>query len=145
MKNLTRLSTLILTLAATVMVSGQTPAPRQSRPTPPAPATNPQIPTFRGGTDIIPIDVYPRDAKGQFVPNLKPADFVVLEDGVEQKVLNFTSVRGGQFFSDFATAAPPTRTEGLVLPKTAPPKDTAGRVFFIFIDDMHFMPGQTPE
>ena len=32
---------------------------------------------------------------------------------------------------------PVTRTEGLILPPAAPPKDISGRIFIIFIDDMH--------
>ena len=100
---------------------------------------------FRATTDVIPIDVYPRDAKGQFIPDLNENDFQIFEDGVEQKVLNFTRANGGQFYNDFASTAPLPVTEGLVLPKSTPKADTASRIFIIFIDDLHFMAGQTPE
>ncbi len=129
-----------LTLA-TVVVSAQTPKRPAQAPLRPTPQTTP---TFRGGTDVISVDVYPRDAKGQFVPNLTRDDFQVLEDGVEQKVLNFVFANGGQFYNDLATTAPVPVSEGLILPKSAPPADTAGRIFIVFIDDLHFMASQTP-
>ncbi len=126
---------------ATAVVSAQTPR----RPAAPAPKPAPQTtPTFRGGTDVISIDVYPRDAKGQFVPSLTRDDFQVIEDGVDQTILNFIRANGGQFYNDLATTAPVPVSEGLILPKTAPPADTAGRIFIIFIDDLHFMASQTP-
>ena len=136
---------------ATVVVAAQSqtpnPSQRPSVPTPSSPA-KPQpaqiVPTFRGGTDIISVDVFPRDAKGQFFPNLTKDDFVVIEDGVEQQLLNFATANGGRFFTSLAVSAAPV-SEGLILPKNAPPPDTASRIFIIFIDDLHFMPSQTPE
>jgi VWFA-related protein len=111
----------------------------------PTPSTTQTGQVFRGGTEIISIDVYPRDDSGQFVSNLDKADFVVLEDGVEQSILNFIRANGGQFYNDLATTAPLNVSEGLILPQAAPPADTAGRIFIVFIDDLHFMPSQTPE
>jgi VWFA-related protein len=145
----------VLTALATI-VSGQTPAPSSGQNQPPKPATAPaqptqqtqtpaqQTPIFRAGTDVFRIDVYPRDNKGQFVPNLKSSDFQIFEDGVEQKIQNFTYVNGGRHFSELATTSA-RPTEGLILPKAAPPRDESGRIFIIFVDDLHFMPGQTPE
>jgi VWFA-related protein len=139
---------------ATAVVSAQTPSPNPpSRPTPPGqnrPAPPPQRPVqtgqvFRVGTDTIRIDAYPRDAKGQFVPDLNQNDFQIFEDGVEQPLVNFTRASGGAFYNDLATTAPAGRSEGLILPKTKPPADTEGRMFIIFIDDLHFMANQTPE
>jgi VWFA-related protein len=98
---------------------------------------------FRGGTEIITIDIMPRDSKGAFVPALTLNDFQIFEDGVEQKIENFLFANGGQFYSTYASATP-TRTEGLVLPKTQPPPDTSGRIFIIYIDDLHFPPSATP-
>jgi VWFA-related protein len=141
---------LSMTLATVVVAAqSQTPNPSQrpSLPTQPSPAKpQPQqtVPTFRGGTDIISIDVFPRDAKGQFFPNLTKDDFLVLEDGVEQQLLNFSTANGGRFFTSLAVSATPV-SEGLILPKNTPPPDTASRIFIVFIDDLHFMPSQTPE
>jgi VWFA-related protein len=88
--------------------------------------------------------VYPRDARGQFVPNLTRDDFVVYEDGVQQTLQNFIRANGAQFYNDLATTPAMPVSEGLILPKAAPPADTAGRIFIIFVDDLHFMASQTP-
>jgi VWFA-related protein len=141
--------TLTMLALATSTVTAQNMPPRQptipSRPAQPAPQPRPpqtgQV--FRGGTDIFTIDVVPRDAKGAFIPTLTENDFQVFEDGVEQKIQAFVRANGGQFYNTFASATP-TRVEGLVLPKTAPPPDSAGRIFIIFIDDLHFPPSATP-
>ncbi len=138
-------------LLTTIVVTAQSQTPNPSRPglpTPAAPA-KPQpaqqpIPVFRGAADLISIDVVPKDSKGQFYPNLTKDDFVILEDGVEQQLLNFATANGGRFFTSLAVSAAPV-SEGLVLPKNAPPPDTASRIFIILIDDLHIMPSQTPE
>lgn len=147
----------VLTAVAAGVVSGQgqtpnppaRPVPPPSRPAPQTPRPTAPVQTgqiFRAGTDLIgPIEVTPRDNKGQFIPDLKPEDFQVFEDGVEQKIVNFTRANGGSFYNDLAVAAPTRASEGLVLPKTTPKVDTATRIFIVFIDDLHFMPAQTPE
>ena len=143
--------TLVTLMLGTAAVSAQMPARPPvipARPAQPAPAPAPRTPaqtgqTFRSGTEIVSIDVYPRDAKGAFVPTLNIADFQIFEDGVEQKIENLARVNGGQFYNVYA-AARPTRSEGLVLPKTQPPPDMAGRIFIIFIDDLHFPASATP-
>jgi VWFA-related protein len=140
--------TLIMLALGTASLTAQNMPPRQptipARPATPAPTRPAQTgQVFRGGTDILTIDVVPRDAKGAFIPTLGMNDFQIFEDGVEQKIQAFVRANGGQFFNSYATAAA-TRVEGLVLPKTAPPPDTAGRIFIIFIDDLHFPPSQTP-
>ena len=137
---------LIPAVLATAVVSGQTPSSRQSPPAKQTPTVKPsQAPIFRVTTDIIPIDVYPRDAKGQFIPNLNKDDFQIFEDGVEQPILNFATAIGGQVFGSLAATSVAPSSEGIILPKARPPADVAGRIFIIFIDDMHFMPSQTPE
>src|SRR4051812_47514306 len=84
-----------LTAFGTAIVFGQTPAATQApKPQTPATQTAPapptQTPIFRTATDVFRIDVYPRDSKGQFVPTLGVDDFKIFEDGVEQKIINFT-------------------------------------------------------
>ena len=153
MKELARV--LMLAALATVVASAQTPTPTPQRPgLPGRPAQTPPKPTppaqtgqvFRGGTDLIgPIDVMVRDGNGAFIPDLSAADFQVFEDGVEQKIANFTKASGGSFYNDLAVTAPTRSSEGLILPKAAPKVDTATRIFIIFIDDLHIMAAQTPE
>src|SRR5688572_15977780 len=71
----------------------------QARPVPPKPNTDvvpaTQTPTFRLNTDLVSLDVIVRDPKGQFVADLKPGDFEVLEDGVKQEISSFVLSHGG--------------------------------------------------
>jgi VWFA-related protein len=130
----------------TAVVSAQAPSRPTSQKAKPAQTQQapPSTPVFKAGTDVISIDVYPRDARGQFVPNLTRDDFVVYEDGVQQTLQNFIRANGAQFYNDLATTPAMPVSEGLILPKAAPPADTAGRIFIIFVDDLHFMASQTP-
>src|SRR6187549_2863177 len=92
-----------------ITTNGQ-PAP-QNPPKPPQQTPAPtQKPTFVSQVDLVTLDVLVRDKRGQFVPDLKMEDFVVLEDGVEQKVTNHTLFYGGRELSvqilNAPTAAP---------------------------------------
>lgn len=49
----------------------------------------PQPPRFRGGVDLIQIDVAVLDAHRRPVPDLTAADFTVLEDGKPQPIVAF--------------------------------------------------------
>src|SRR5882724_8767995 len=44
---------------------------------------------FRSRTEIVLVNITVRDKDGNFVRNLKPEDFTVLEDNKPQKVLSF--------------------------------------------------------
>ena len=122
--------------------------------TPPAqnpPATNPQNPQkpgegvlfgqqkpeiIRRTIDLVTTDVIVRDPKGQFVPDLAKKDFEVYEDGVKQDVVTFVLTHGGRVINDTAAPPPPIQ-EGVLLPPSHPPSDTSGRIFLIFVDDLH--------
>src|SRR5262245_26792333 len=95
---------LVPVILATAVASGQTPAQRQTPPTPPPPpAPTPQArAVFRAEVNYFSLMVSPKDAKGQFVSNLTRDDFQVLEDGVEQKVLDFETTNGGRHYGDVA-------------------------------------------
>ena len=93
-------------------------------------------PVFRATADYITTDVIARDNQGRFIPGLTLKDFEVYEDGVLQNVSNFTAVVGGRVLTETAPVVS-VRREGLILPPTKPATDMSGRVFIIFIDDMH--------
>jgi VWFA-related protein len=99
-----------------------------------------QQPTFRGGVTLVTTDVIPRDSNGRFVADLKKEDFTVLEDGQPQEITSFQMIQGGRTYNLLAPPpAPAAVPDGLVLPQAKPrTKDVAGRVFLIFIDDLHF-------
>src|SRR6188768_2755177 len=120
-------------LSTSQMTAGQVPAQGQGT-------------TFRAVANYVTTDVIVHDKDGKFIPNLSVDDFKVYEDGVLQKITNFVPVVGGRALGGLtsinAEAAP---TEGLILPKSKPPADQSGRVFIIFIDDMHLQPLDTPQ
>ena len=84
-----------------------TPAPAQSAPaapaaptqqpapnTPPAPASQPtQRPSFRGGVDVVSLNVTVTDQTRNFVTSLEQGDFVVYEDGVKQDLTYFNKAQ----------------------------------------------------
>lgn len=107
------------------------------------PQTRAQTPVFRAATDYFETNVLVRDTTGKFVPNLRPEEFQVFEDGVPQKVQNFSVSVGGRVLTDLTPRTVAAPREGLILPRYVPPADTSGRIFIIFIDDMHILPGDS--
>jgi VWFA-related protein len=103
-----------------------------------------QAPTFRAGVTLVTTDVIARDGNGRFVPDLTKDSFTILEDGVAQTITSFALVLGGRTFSTLAPA-PIAAPEGIVLP-TAPRRQASetGRVFVIFVDDLHFEAEYSP-
>lgn len=104
--------------------------------------------TFRATTNFVRTDVIVRDRQGRFVPDLKLDEFQVYEDNVLQTVTLFTPWVGGRALGNLASAASSTAVapavEGLVLPTVKPRQDASGRLFIIFIDDLHLQPHDTP-
>jgi VWFA-related protein len=92
--------------------------------------------TFRVNVDLITTDVIPRDGTGTFVADLKKEDFQVYEDDVLQTISSVVLVHGGRVFNQVLPPPPPPQ-EGIILPPVRPTNDTAGRVFILFVDDLH--------
>ena len=103
--------------------------------------TAPQEPTFRGGVTLVTTDVIVRQGSGQFVGDLREHDFEVFEDDVRQEVASLILVHGGRVYNQLQPPAPVQ--EGIILPSPRPAGDTAGRVFVIFVDDLHFEASRT--
>ncbi len=116
----------------------------QQAPAPPAaqaPAV--QTPTFRVSVDLITTDLIVRDNRDQFVADLKPSEIEIYEDGVKQEIASLELIHGGRAYSVQAPPPAPVQ-EGIILPRNRPTNDTAGRVFLLFIDDLHLQFGETP-
>ena len=127
---------LVLTAAAaTGRLAAQTPA-AQNPPAAAQPPADPQRPVIRRNIDLITTDVVVRDNSGQFVADLKKEDFEVYEDGVKQDVVSFVLTHGGRIYNQ-TVPTPPKQREGIILPPTRPTNDAAGRIFIIFVDDLH--------
>src|SRR3990172_2634975 len=104
---------------------------------PSAEQQNSQQPTFRVSVDLVTTDVIVRDSRtAQFVSDLKVDEFEVYEDGVKQDLVSLVLTHGGRVFNVQAPPPAPVQ-EGIILPAARPTNDAAGRVFLIFIDDLH--------
>src|SRR5580765_1997080 len=118
--------------------SAQAPkAPAATKPAPPAAqAPTPPNPTFRVRVDLVTNDIVVRDEKGNFVPDLRPEDIEVYEDGTLQTLSSMTVVTGGRVYNPMAApiAAAP---EGIILPTKRTVNDVSGRIFLFFVDDQH--------
>ena len=121
----------VLWVAFVAGLAAQAPAPAQ------APASNRQeTPTFRVQIDAVTMDVIVKDENGRFVPDLTKDDFEIFEDNVKQEVASLTVVSGGRA-TNVLEAAPPAPPEGVILPQVRRVNDTSGRIFLVFIDDLH--------
>ena len=103
-----------------------------------------QTPVFGSRADLVTTDVIVRDSKtDQFVADLKPTDFDILEDGVKQELASMVLIHGGRAYNTLAPPPAPLQ-EGIILPVARPTNDAAGRVFLLFVDDLHMDFQQTP-
>ncbi len=128
-------------VVASVALTAQQPKQPQQQGQAPTPANRvdivpQQTPVFRTAVDLVTTDVIVRDNKGGFVPDLRPEDFEIYEDQVLQKMISMVLVHGGRTFNAL-TAAPAAPQEGIILPPPRPANDTAGRIFILFVDDLH--------
>jgi VWFA-related protein len=109
------------------------------QPTPDKPVIAPPIQqggVIRRSVDLVSTDVIVRDNKGQFIADLNKSDFEVYEDGVKQDVISFILTHGGRVYNSTPAPAPPPM-EGIILPPSRPTSDAAGRIWMIFVDDLH--------
>jgi VWFA-related protein len=123
-------------LACSAGVTGQTQNPPDKKPE--GVLMAPQAPReiIRRSVDLVTNTVIVRDDKGQFVANLGKNDFEVLEDGVPQQLITFVLTHGGRVLNDVSAPPPPVQ-EGILLPPPRPTNDASGRIFLIFVDDLH--------
>ena len=129
--------------AETPVATAQAQEPAQA-PAPEAPVQAPAQPTFRVSVDLVTTDVIVRDQRSdQFVADLKPGEFEIYEDGVKQEIVSLVLTHGGRVYN-VQTPPPAPGQEGIILPTNRPTNDAAGRVFLIFIDDLHLDFRSTP-
>ena len=137
---------LIVAVACSALVLAQTPGRLLTEPGATTVGQTQQggaQPTFRAGVTLVTTDVIVRDRDGVFMPDLTKDDFRVLEDGVEQEIVSLVLVHGGRVYNQFQP--PPQVQEGIILPASRPPNTTAGRIFVLFVDDLHLETSSTPK
>ncbi len=120
--------TAVGSLAVVAGLAAQTPTPAPSAPG--------QQPTFRVQIDAVTMDVVVKDEQGRFIPDLRKDDFEIYEDGVRQEIATMTMSHGGRV-SNLLEAPPPPPPEGIILPPVRRVTDTSGRIFLLFVDDLH--------
>jgi VWFA-related protein len=118
-----------IALATGVAVAGQGAPPQQ-------PASKEQQPTFRRTIEFVTMDAIVRNERDQFVADLTKDEFEILEDGVTQNIQSMTLVHGGRVHNLLAPPPAPAQ-EGIILPRSRPRNDAAGRIFLIIVDDLH--------
>jgi len=124
-------------LAGSVLLAQVPAAPAQApQGVPPKTDQLGQKPTFRVTVDLVTNDVIARDSRGQFVADLTKDDFDLLEDGVPQQIASLVLVHGGRV-SNLSVPPPAAPPEGIILPPVRPSNDASGRIFILFIDDLH--------
>jgi VWFA-related protein len=128
-----RLATLVLLLAV-LNAGSEDPALRAAQ----------NQPNFTVNVDLVTTDAIVRDARGQFIADLKAGEFEVYEDGVRQAITSLRLIQGGQ---EWSVLSPPVAAarDGLILPPSRPRSDRAGRILLIFIDDLHLDFRVTPK
>ncbi len=124
--------------AGAVALAQDKPAQKPADKKPEGVLIAPQAPReiIRRSVDLVTNTVIVRDAQGQFVANLGKNDFEVLEDGVKQDLITFVLTHGGRVLNDVSAPPPPVQ-EGILLPPPRPTNDASGRIFLIFVDDLH--------
>jgi VWFA-related protein len=95
-----------------------------------------QRPVVRSGVTYVTTDLVARNDRGQFVANLNRSDFDIFEDGVKQEIVTFILTHGGRVMKDLVRN-PSTADEGILLPPITPVGNESGRIFLIFLDDLH--------
>jgi VWFA-related protein len=130
------MGTLALAVAFCIGMALHAQTPPQSPPQVDKGQQEPPRPTFQVEVNLVTTDVIARDRAGQFVSDLTVKDLEVYEDGVKQDIASLTLVHGGRVFNKIAPPPPPPQ-EGILLPPTRPTNDAAGRIFLIFVDDLH--------
>lgn len=90
----------------------------------------PQQPVFRGGTNLVEVDVYPTK-EGRILEGLTPADLEVLENGQVQTIQNMEFIRIEP--APATEVRDPTSTREM-FEKVA---DSRNRVFLLYIDRYH--------
>lgn len=119
------------------VLAGWAAAPRLAAQEKPGAGPAPFI--AREGVSVTNLDVVVTDGKGNRITGLKKEDFIVVEDGVELPVSNFTAIEQGRFLLPPEEPAAPAAPEAAPAPVAAPLAAPKTRIV-IFVDNVHITP-----
>src|SRR5262245_16642503 len=126
----------MVVVATATAYSGQEPAPPQS-PAVSSTRDGQDVPTFRGGTDLVTIDVTVLDSRGRPVQGLRPSDVTVAINGQTRRVTAAELVEADVE----RPAASTTSATGASAAGPAASNLPAGRRILIAVDQQHIPPG----
>src|SRR5215203_2443582 len=121
------LSLTLIVVTAALVANAQQPV---VSPTP-APATGDDV--VKISTNLIQVDVTVTDKNGKVVPNLKPDDFEIYENGKKQEITNFTFISNARSIDQ---ARKPSTTEQHVEPPAPLKAEQVHRAVALVIDDL---------
>ncbi len=122
-----QLRAIVTSLAAAIGLAGvATPARSQQAPA---------AAVFKSGADLVRLDVRVSDAEGRPITDLRPDEFVVIDDGVERPVVLFQHIARPP--ADLAEATARTVTSDISTNQEAP----RGQLFVIVFDQAHIAAG----
>jgi VWFA-related protein len=134
---------LALTLALLLPAAGQQPAPPRTQD---APREKEEV--VRITSNLVQVDAVVTDRKGQPVPDLRPEEFEIYEDGRPQQITNFSFVSlapGANVPATSAAATPPAEPPAGAKRKGEPPTpvppvrlrpEEVRRTFALVVDDL---------
>ncbi len=118
--------------------------PSETSPTMPAPPSTPAEqaaqqtePTIKAQTNLLPVLVVVRDAKGHAIPNLRQSDFQLEQDGKPQEITNFAAMRSGGNSRVIAPADLPNGATFDILARQQEQGTLTLRNIALFFDDTH--------
>lgn len=120
-------------LAAAVLALPMLAQRKQAPPEPPKLVENIDV-------RIINVDVIVTDKRGNFIPDLKPEDFTILENGVPKPISNFYEVQGSVAKAVLGEAPepPPTPATPALAAKTVP--ESMKRRIIFYVDNLSLSP-----
>lgn len=116
----------------------QPPGGRQGQP-PQTQQPQQQAPVFKGGVELVQVDVVVRDQSGLPIHGLAAEDFVILDRGKPVPVATFKAVRRERdAVPSFASRFPPSTR----LDTSSNQTSQAGRIIVLVLDDLHAYRGR---
>ena len=88
--------------------------------------------TIRVDVRQVLVPVFANDRQGHYATGLKPSDFHLFEDGVEQTITSFSSESAGA-----AQSLPETGRESAAAKPAAPERNAVRRTYVVCIDTLH--------
>jgi Ca-activated chloride channel family protein len=98
-------------------------------------------PTFRVKVDMVVLSFQITDNKGKYINGLKPKDFRILEDGIQQKMATFGEgdKPPAQLNEDGTLKVPTVETAGGVVTTDTRPDALTGTNVFVLFDTSNYM------